>query len=252
MKSIAKMITITLVLGSAIPAQAQWGDIINKGKEKLNQQGIKTTTTTTTTGSFTNTEAVAALKDALKIGSQNATSKLSNVNGFFGNQLIKILMPPEAKKVETVMRSAGMGKYVDNAVLSMNRAAEDASGKAVNIFINAISGMSVQDGISIVRGGNGAATSFLRERTTAQLTSEFRPVIQGSLNKVNATKYWADVFTVYNKLPLNQGKVNTDLVAYVTDRALNGLFVTIAEEENKIRTNPAARVTDILKKVFGK
>jgi hypothetical protein len=134
----------------------------------------------------------------------------------------------------------------------MNRAAEDAAGKAVPIFVNAITTMSVQDGITIVRGGNGAATNYLRNRTTAELTSAFRPVIQNSLNKVNATKYWTEVFTVYNRLPTTRNKINPDLTAYVTERALNGLFVTIADEENKIRNNPAARVTDLLKKVFGK
>ena len=133
----------------------------------------------------------------------------------------------------------------------MNRAAEDASGKAVNIFINTISTMSVQDGISIVKGGQGAATNYLKSKTTPQLTEAFRPIIQGSLNKTNATKYWTDLFTLYNKLPLTQ-KVNTDLTAYVTERALSGLFVTISDEENKIRNNASARVTDILKKVFGR
>ena len=159
-------------------------------------------------------------------------------------------MPPEAKKVESTLRSMGFGEQVDKAILSMNRAAEDAATKAVPIFVNAIKGMSIQDGISIVRGGQGAATNYLKNRTTMELTNAFRPVIENSLNKVNATKYWTDIFTIYNKIPTVQ-RVNTDLPAYVTERALNGLFVTIADEENKIRTNSAARVTDLLKKVFG-
>lgn len=234
-----------LLLITTTAANAQWGDVFNKANTILNNTGKSGNT-----GSFTNTEAVAALKDALKIGAQNATGKLSAVNGFFGNQLIKILMPPEAQKVESTLRAAGLGSHVDKAILAMNRAAEDASGKAVNIFINTISTMSVQDGISIVKGGQGAATNYLKARTTPQLTEAFRPIIQGSLNKTNATKYWADVFTLYNKLPLTQ-KVNTDLTAYVTERALSGLFVTISDEENKIRNNASARVTDILRKVFG-
>ena len=244
------MIGAALLL-TATTANAQWGKLFDKANGVLNDAGVKTGNTGTT-GSYTNSEAVAALKDALKIGAQNASGRLSTVNGFFGNQMIKILMPPEAQKVEAVMRSAGLGSYVDKTILSMNRAAEDASGKAVNIFVNAITTMSVQDGISIVRGGQGAATNYLKAKTTQQLTNAFRPVIQNSLNKVNATKYWADVFNLYNKLPISNNKVNPDLTAYVTERALNGLFVTIADEENKIRTNPAARVTDILKKVFGK
>lgn len=160
-------------------------------------------------------------------------------------------MPPEARQIESTLRSLGMGAQVDKAILSMNRAAEDASGKAVPIFVNAITSMSIQDGISILRGGQGAATNFLKNRTTAALTSEFRPVIQNSLNSVGATRYWSDIVNIYNRLPTVRNKMNPDLAGYVTERALNGLFVTIADEENKIRLDPAARVTDLLKKVFG-
>ncbi|WP_276132810.1 DUF4197 domain-containing protein [Polluticoccus soli] len=237
-----------IVMTGAHSAQAQFGDVLNKAKKAMNDAGVNTGGRG---GSYTNTEAVSALREALKIGTQNASGRLSTVNGFFGNQLIKVLMPPEAKKVENTLRSIGMGDQVDKAILSMNRAAEDASGKAVQIFVNAITSMSVSDGIAIVRGGQGAATNYLKNRTTGELTNAFRPIVNNSLNKVNATKYWGDVFTVYNALPTTRQKVNTDLVAYVTERALNGLFVTIADEENKIRTNPAARITDILKKVFG-
>ncbi|RYE25766.1 MAG: DUF4197 domain-containing protein [Sphingobacteriales bacterium] len=242
------------ILGAALllattGAHAQWGGILDKANSVLNNG--KTGNTNIPGGNYTNNEAVAALKDALKIGAQNATGKLSSVNGFFGNQLIKIIMPPEAQKVEATLRAAGMGSYVDKAVLAMNRAAEDASGKAVNIFINTITTMSVQDGISVVKGGQGAATNYLKSKTTPQLTEAFRPIIQGSLNKTNATKYWTDVFTLYNKLPLTQ-KVNTDLTAYVTERALSGLFVTISDEENKIRNNASSQVTDLLRKVFGR
>ena len=133
----------------------------------------------------------------------------------------------------------------------MNRAAEDAATKAVPIFVNAITTMSIQDGINIVRGGNGAATNYLKTRTTAELTNAFRPVIQNSLNKLNVATYWNQLFTFYNKLPTTFNKINPDLTAYVTERALSGLFLTIAQEENKIRSNPSARVTDLLQKVFG-
>ena len=132
----------------------------------------------------------------------------------------------------------------------MNRAAEDASGKALQIFIDAITSMSIQDGMNILKGGNDAATQYLKSKTTVALTKAFRPVIEQSLDKVHATEYWSDVFTTYNKLPTTFNKVNPDLPAYVTERALNGVFVYIADEEAKIRTNPAARVTDLLKKVF--
>jgi hypothetical protein len=244
-REVKKMMMAGLMLTVSFTAQAQFGDAINKVKKRVEN--------TMPPGSkgYTNQEAVSALKEALKIGAQNSTGRLSATNGFFGNQLIKILMPPEVKHVESTLRSMGMGAQVDKAILSMNRAAEDASGKALNIFVNAISGMSVSDGISIVKGGNGAATNFLKNRTTGELTSSFRPIIQNSLDKVEATKYWTELFTIYNKLPTTRQKVNTDLPGYVTDKALAGLFTTISEEENKIRTNPSARVSELLKKVFG-
>jgi hypothetical protein len=193
----------------------------------------------------------AGLKEALKVGAQNATGRVSSINGFFGDAAIKVLMPPEAKKVETTLRSIGMGAQVDKAILAMNRAAEDASSKALPIFVNAVSGMTIQDGVSILRGSNDAATLYLRNKTTNDLTLAFKPVIKASLDKVNATKYWAQVVNIYNRLPTTRTKVNPDLPAYVTDRALNGIFVYVAREEQSIRSNPAARVSDLLKKVFG-
>lgn len=226
-------------------SKAQFGDILNKGKKILNEQ------TGSGGSNLTNSEIIAGLKQALEIGSNNAGNQLSAVNGYFGNQLVKILMPPEAKKVEQTLRSIGMGGEVDKAILAMNRAAEDAAQKAAPIFIDAIRTITIQDGLGILRGGNGAATNYLKGRTTQQLTNAFRPVIENSLNKVDATKYWAQVFTIYNRLPTTVNKINPDLPAYVTERALNGLFITVEQEENKIRQNPSARVTDLLKKVFG-
>ena len=158
-------------------------------------------------------------------------------------------MPPEAQKVEKTLRNVGFGKTVDKAVLSMNRAAEDASKYVGDILWNAIKSMSIQDALGILRGGDFAATEYLKRTTTQQLTAAFRPVIDRSLENVNATKYWNDVFSVYNKFSSNP--VNTDLPAYVTDKALSGLFYHIGLQEQQIRKNPAARVTDILKRVFG-
>lgn len=196
-------------------------------------------------------EIVAGLKQALEVGSENAGDQLKAVDGYFGNAIIKILMPPEAAKVENTLRSIGLGKEVDRAILAMNRAAEDAAAKAAPIFIDAITEMTVQDGVGILNGGNGAATAYLKNKTTVKLTNEFTPVISTSLDKVNATQYWGEIFTVYNALPTTQNKINPDLTAYVTERALNGLFVVVEDEENKIREDPAARVTDLLRDVFG-
>lgn len=142
-----------------------------------------------------------------------------------------------------------MGKLVDDAILSINRAAEDASKSAAPIFANAVKQMTVQDGLGILRGADTAATGYLRKSTSPELTSAFRPVIESSLEKTGATKYWTAVFDAYNKVSLK--KVNPDLSSYVTGKAIDGIFYYVAEEEKKIRTNPAARVNDILKKVFG-
>ena len=200
----------------------------------------------------TNTEITAGLREALEIGAKTATGKLSLTDGFFGNALVKVLMPPEAAKVENALRSIGMGSYVDKAILSMNRAAEDASNQALPIFVNAIKAMTIQDALGILKGNNDAATQYLKSKTTAQLTAAFKPAINASLEKVNATKYWAEVFDIYNALPTTFNKVNPDLSAYVTERELSGIFFMGAVQEAKIRMNPAERVTDILKKVFEK
>lgn len=247
-KSISTLALAMLAITSNSNAQGGLKGLINSTKKAV---GSGTVPGGSKGSSLSNSEVVSGLKEALNVGTRNATNRVSAVNGFLGNSLIKILMPPEAKKIETTLRSMGMGSYVDKAITSMNRAAEDASGKAVPIFVNAITGITIQDGFSILKGPNDAATQYLKGRTTAELTSAFRPVIETSLNKVNATRYWAEIVTIYNRLPTTKQKINPDLVAYVTERALNGIFVNIAQEEAQIRTNPAARVTDILRKVFG-
>ncbi len=200
-------------------------------------------------GALTNDQVIAGLKEALTVGTERCTKTVSSPNGYFANAAIKVLMPEEAKKVEKTLRSVGLGKQVDDAILSMNRAAEDAAKSATPIFVNAVKQMSFQDAMGILKGSDNAATSYLQSKTTPQLTEAFRPVIEESLKKVDATKYWNTVFTSYNKF--SKEKVNTDLPAYVTEKALSGIFVQLAEEEKKIRTDPVARTTDILKQVFG-
>jgi hypothetical protein len=158
-------------------------------------------------------------------------------------------MPPEAQKVETTLRNVGLGSVVDKAVLAMNRGAEEAAKSATPIFVNAIRQMSITDALGILRGGDFAATNYFKQKTTAALTSAFRPVITDALGKVNATRYWADVFSMYNKF--SKTPVNTDLTAYVTERAIDGIFHEVGLEEQKIRRDPAARVTELLKTVFG-
>lgn len=200
---------------------------------------------------LTNEEIVAGLKEALSVGARNSSEQLSSIDGFFANAAIKVLMPEEAKKAESTLRNLGLGSMVDKAILSMNRAAEEASKSAAPIFVDAIKSMSIQDAFGILKGNDSAATTYLKGKTSAGLTAAFRPVIEDALQKTNATKYWKDVFETYNKLPTTLNKINTDLSGYVTDKALTGLFYQVALEEQKIRENPAARVTDILRKVFG-
>ncbi|GAC1389592.1 MAG: DUF4197 domain-containing protein [Ginsengibacter sp.] len=194
-------------------------------------------------------DIVNGLKDALALGAEKSTSRLSSADGFFKDAAVKILMPPEVSKVQTKLQMLGLGSLVDNAVLSMNRAAEDASKSAAPIFLQAIKGMSIKDALSILKGSDTSATSYLRSSTLTQLSAAFAPIIQASLKKVDATKYWTDVFTAYNRFSLN--KVDTDINSYVANKALNGIFYYVAQEEKNIRANPAARATNILKKVFG-
>ena len=200
--------------------------------------------------SLSNDEIIKGLKQALTIGTDSSAKRLSKADGFFANAAIKILMPDEAKKAESTLRNFGMSPLVDKAILSMNRAAEDAANGVSTIFWDAIKQMSLQDGLGILQGGDFAATEFLKKNTTTILAQKMRPVIQASLDKVNATVYWKDVFTAYNKFSRQQ--INTDLTAYVTGKAMDGLFHEIGLEEQKIRKDPAAQVTDLLKKVFAK
>jgi hypothetical protein len=198
---------------------------------------------------LSNTEIVSGLKEALEVGARNSSSQLSALDGFFKNAAIKILLPEEAQKVEKTLRDVGLGSLVDKAILSVNRAAEDAAKSAAPIFVDAITSMSIQDALGILQGGDFAATNYLKSKTTTPLTNAFRPVIEKSLQKVGATKYWSDVFTNYNRFATN--KINPDLTAFVTGKALDGIFYQVGLEEQKIRKDPVARVTEILKKVFG-
>lgn len=239
--SAMKKIVLPLLLLVSVASFAQSGGLLKKAGSLLDKAKG---------GSLSNDDIVAGLKEALSVGAQNSATKLSSVDGFFANAAIKVLMPPEAQKVEKALRSAGMGNLVDDAILSMNRAAEEASKSAAPIFVNAVKNMSFNDAMGILKGPDTAATSYLKGKTLPALTNAFRPVIEGALEKTGATKHWKAVMEAYNKIPL-VSKVNPDLSGYVTDKALGGLFFQVAQEEQKIRKDPAARVTETLKKVFG-
>lgn len=246
-----------LLLFSAITllsfsSQAQLGNLIKGSKKDSSKSsGISIPKVFGGGGSkssLSNDDIISGLKEALNVGTNNAAQRLSAVDGFFKDAAIKILMPPEAQKVESKLRAIGMGRQVDDAILSMNRAAEDAAKEVAPIFINAIKGITIGDGLSILRGGDFAATNYLKDRTVAQLTEKFRPIIEASLAKVGATKHWNTIFTNYNRFSAE--KVNPDLAAYVTEKSLAGVFHQVGQEEQKIRKDPMARTSDILKKVF--
>jgi hypothetical protein len=183
-------------------------------------------------------------------GITNGSNLASQLDGYFKNPEIKIPFPPEVRKVEDKLRQLGLGGEVDKFVLTLNRGAEDAAKEAKPIFISAIKSMTIQDAWGILKGESNAATEYLKRTTSSQLKMKFQPVIQSSLNKVNATKYYGDIVNTYNKIPLVED-VNPNLDEYATDKAIEGLFTLIAKEEEKIRRDPVARTTDLLRKVFG-
>jgi sulfur relay (sulfurtransferase) DsrC/TusE family protein len=197
----------------------------------------------------TTEEVVSGLKEALEKGITNGAKKASAVDGYYKNPQIKIPFPPDVKKVETKLRQLGMDKQVDQFIETLNRGAEEAAKQAAPIFVSAIKQMTINDAWNILKGDKDAATQYLQKTTTSQLEAKFKPVIQKALDKVNATKYYGDLVNTYNKIPLVD-KVNPDLNDYATTLAIDGLFKLVAQEEANIRSNPGARTTELLKKVF--
>lgn len=204
-----------------------------------------------TTTTITENEAGQGIKEALTQGVTNAVLHLNKTDGFFGSEFYKLLLPPDAKKIETTLRNLGMGAQVDKAILSINRGAEDAVGYAKPIFVDAIKQMTITDALNIVRGQKDAATQYFKQKTTEKLIAAFTPSVKSSLDKVDATKYYGDIVNTYNKLPTTFKKINPDLTSYVVGKAVDALFDQVSKEEANIRANPVARTTDILKKVFG-
>jgi hypothetical protein len=195
-------------------------------------------------------EVGRGLKEALVQGVGRGVDLVSRTDGYFKNAEIKIPFPAELKTIEDRLRKVGFGDEVDKFVQTLNRGAEEAAREARPIFVAAITSMTIEDTLGILRGEDNAATAYLQKTTTPQLTQKFQPVMQKALDKTSATKYFGDLVKRYNQIPLVQ-KINPDLNAYATDRAIQGLFVQIAKEEKNIRQNPVARTTDLLKRVFG-
>jgi hypothetical protein len=200
---------------------------------------------------LSNDEIIEGLREALTVGSNNASKAAAAVDGYYKNPKLYIPFPSEAKKMEQMLRSFGQEKLVNDFLLSLNRAAEDAAKEAAPIFVNAVKGMSIADGLSILNGKDDAATQYLKQNTQALLLDKFKPIVENSLHKVSATKYWEQLVVAYNRIPMVE-KMNPNLSEYATQKAIDGIFIVVAEEELQIRKNPAARVSAILKKVFNR
>jgi len=201
-------------------------------------------------GSMTNELAANGLKQALSAGTDLAANNLGQIDGFLANAAVKILFPPEARKIESTLRSLGMGSVCDQVITSVNRAAEAAVVEAKPIFVEAIKQMTITDAINILTGDKDAATQYLQRTSGQVLIANFEPIIQSNLQKANATKYWSDAIKAYNAVPFVQ-KMNPNLSQYVTQKATDGIFLMVAIEEGKIRENPAQRVGSVLQDVFG-
>jgi hypothetical protein len=200
-------------------------------------------------GSLSTEEVALDLKQALENGTNKGAESASKVDGFFKNPKIRIPLPPEMQRVENTLRQVGLGAEVDRFVLNLNRAAEKAAIEAKPIFISAIRSLTIQDAWNILRDEQDAATQFLRRTTYNELRGKFQPIVESALNSVNVTRYYDDIARNYNRIP-GVTKINDDLNDFATSKAIDGLFVLIAEEEANIRQNPAARTTELLRRVF--
>lgn len=201
------------------------------------------------TGIISNADIAAGLKEALDKGIDKQVTKLTATDGFYKNEMVKILLPEELQKVDKGLRQVGLGSLADEGLKMMNRAAEDAVKEATPIFVTAIKDMTFNDARNILMGNDRSATTYLQNSTSTQLYAKFNPVIKSSFSKVGADKVWTNIITKYNALPLTEN-VNPDLTDYVTNKALDGVFTMIAVEEKEIRNNINERTSALLKKVF--
>ena len=233
------LLALLAALSLPAPLEAGWNDLIKDLGRVLEP------------GALSGDKIVQGLKEALEVGAGNAVSLVSKTNGYYGNPDIRIPLPGSVQKVERIARAAGYGSTVDAFHQSMNRAAEQAAPRAKELFWEAVRGMTFDDARDILEGPDNAATAYLRDKTGARLAEMFKPVVHDTMSRVEVTRQYQDLTSRISSLPFVGQLGNLDLDGYVTDRALDGLFYMLAEEEKKIRTDPAARVTDLLKEVFG-
>lgn len=256
-----KKLLITVLSMGMICAQGQGiGDMWNKAKdevkkdEKKVEEGVKKTEDAVDgkggVKAPTNEEIIQGLKEALNHGTNNSTTQVAKVDGYLKNPRLFIPWPPEAVEMKNKLVKLGMQKKVDEFETSLNRAAEEAAKTAAPVFLNSIKNMTVNDGMTILKGSDTAATHYLKNTTSNELYTQYKPIVKDAINKVKVTQYWDPLVKKYNKIP-GVKKQNPDLEDYVTRKAMHGLFLLVADEEAKIRKDPMARVNDILKKVFG-
>lgn len=244
-KTLTGLVLVSLLLFT-IPAQADWKQFLQDFSQSTqnrsdNQQASDLSSDTIAKG----------LKEALETGTRKAIDTVSQNGGYLNNPQIRIPLPPRVQQAAGLMRQMGLNKMADDFEQSINRAAEKAAPQATSIMIDAIKSMTIDDAKTILNGGNDAATRFFEDRTRSRLAGLFKPVIDTSLNEVGATRYYNQLDEQVSALPVIGQDLNMDLPEYVTDQALDGLFVMLAQEEQKIRTNPAARTSEILQQVFG-
>ncbi len=236
-----RFVVVLIIIGLTIPSLSYAGlmDKAREYRQKMRESSGEPDTDT----------IIAGLKEALSVGAKNGVSIVSKNDGYFGNKLIRIPMPENLQKIERVLSKYGFHKEVDEFILSMNRAAEKAAPKALSFFIDAVKEMSIPDAMNILKGNDTAATEFLRSKTNEKIYVEFKPLVTSTMNDVGVTRAFKQMMGKARNIPLLKSE-SVDLDHYVTSKALDGLFLMVGQEEKKIRTDPAARVTDLLRTVF--
>ncbi|WP_299176925.1 DUF4197 domain-containing protein [uncultured Neptuniibacter sp.] len=246
-------VTIASMIAAA-PLHAGWADKLKEAvqDEELQKQVIGTAvgSSTTSTTSLDTQTLIDGLKEALEVGSKRAISEISQPGGYLDNQQIRIPLPDGIDDVASLLRKYGLEQQVDQFEESMNRAAEKAAPQATDLIVNAVKEMTFEDAKKIYEGADDSATEYFKSKTSDQLRALFQPSVKESLGEVGATRYYSELAGEAKDIPFVGDKVNVDLDSYVTEEALNGLFTMLAAEEKRIRENPAARTTDLLKKVF--
>jgi len=245
MKNITKVICIMILLTMcfiAVPlSHAGLGDILKDIQKNIKGTG----------GGLSQAKIGEGLKEALKVGAGNAVKKVSALNGYYGNPEIRIPLPASVLKVEKLLRSIGLGSQLDAFGESMNRAAEKAAPAARDLFMEAVKGMTFEDAAKILKGRDNEATLYLKDKTGAHLLEIFKPMVHDAMGNVGVTRQYQELETRTRNIPIVGTSLGVDIDQYVSEKALNGLFLMLEKEEQKIRKDPAARVTDLLKEVFG-